>query len=87
MEFRDRRPNGHLPRPEDYETPLSKTSLAEANRRFRASGVSAVIRTDPYSADTIIRRATKARFNSRREAEFDFRTIGEYLEYLNGATQ
>ena len=81
--FHDRRPRQHLPQPEDYETPLTRTSLAEANKRFRQTGVSSVIGNDTAKADRIIKKAIKERFNERRKGFEDFQTVGAYMEYLN----
>jgi hypothetical protein len=83
-EFRDRRPDGHLPHPEDYDTPLTHTTLIEANRRFRQTGVPSVVGNDPEAADRLVRRTIKTRFNERRKGFEDFLTVGAYLEYLNG---
>ena len=81
--FHDRRPNRHLPTEEDYQTPLTRTMVTEANKRFRHSGVPRVIRSDPHTADRIVREATKQRFRSRRHSGQDFGSVGEYLDYLN----
>jgi len=83
VNFNDRRPNAE-PDPDDYERPLTRQSLTEANKRFRQSGVQAVIHTDPKTADRIVRRTIKERFNSRRKGFEDFPTIGAYMDYLNG---
>lgn len=84
--FRDRRPSGHLPKPEDYSTPLSRTALAEANARFRVSGVQRAAGNDSAAADRLIRRATKTRFNARHKGQEDFPDVGSYLEYLGEAS-
>jgi hypothetical protein len=84
MEIRDRRPSGHLPAPDDYETPLTRTSLVEANRRFRLTGVQAAAGNDLVEADRLVKRTIKERFNGRRKGYEDFPTVGDYLAYLNG---
>ena len=81
--WHDRRPSGHLPKPEDYETPLSRAALAEANKRFRESGVQRAAGTDSSQAEVIVRRLTKDRFNARHKGAEDFPDVGSYLEYLN----
>jgi hypothetical protein len=84
MEFRDRRPQGHLPRDDDFATPVSKTTLAQANDRFRhGSAFYGPIGPDSNAAAKLVRRVTKERFNVRRAGQEDFATIGDYLTYLN----
>ena len=83
MDVRDRRPSGHLPGPDDFETPLTRQALTEANRRFKESGVPLAAGNDPEEAARLIRKATKTRFNSRRRDVGDFDSVGSYLEYLN----
>ena len=80
--WHDRRPSGHLPKPEDYETPLSRAALAEANKRFRESGVQRAAGNDANAADRLIRKMTKDRFNARRKGQEDFPDVGSYLAYL-----
>lgn len=80
MDFNDRRDLRHLPRPEDYETPLTRTSLAEANRRFRQSGVPRVVHSDREKAAKIVSTA----MTQRRKGVVSPQTVGEYLEFLNG---
>jgi hypothetical protein len=80
MDFHDRRNLRHLPTQEDYETPLTKASLTEANRRFRQSGVPKVIHSDPEKAANIV--STTMRL--RRKGAVNPQTVGEYLEFLNG---
>jgi hypothetical protein len=82
MDIRDRRPNAE-PSAEDYDRPLTRATLTEANRRFREAGVQSVVGKDPQAADRIVRRAIKERFNGRRKGYEDFPTVGDYLEYLN----
>ena len=82
MEFNDRRPSAQ-PGPEDYEQPLTRISIVEANRRFRKIGVQAVVGKDSQAADRIVKRTIKERFNGRRQGCEDFPTVGDYLEYLN----
>ena len=81
--FRDRRPSGHLPKPEDFSTPLSRTALTKANNRFRQSGVQRAAGNDSVQAETIVRRLTKERFNARHKGAEDFPDVGSYLQYLN----
>jgi hypothetical protein len=83
MDIRDRRPSGHLPGPDDFETPLTRQALTEANKRFKESGVPLAAGNDPVEAARRIRRATKGRFNLRVREGQDFGTVGDYLEYLN----
>jgi len=82
VEFRDRRPHAK-PEPEDYERPLTRQALTEANRRFRQNGVPSVIYTDPDAAGKIVKRTIKERFNSRRKGFEDFDSVGAYLQYLS----
>jgi hypothetical protein len=77
--FNDRRPAEHLPTEEDYERPLDRSALAEANKRFRHSGVPSVIHSDPDAAHQRIREVTKLRRKGQQ-----FNSVGEYLEFLNG---
>ena len=87
--FRDRRPSGHLPKPEDFSTPLSRTALTKANNRFRQSGVQRAAGNDSEAADRLIHMTAKARFIARHKGQDDFPDVGSYLEYLrevsNGA--
>jgi hypothetical protein len=80
MLFNDRRNTGHLPTEEDYQTPMSPPALAKANKRFRQSGVSRTVGTDPDEAQSRIKSATKM----RRKGELNPQSVGEYLEFLNG---
>jgi hypothetical protein len=83
--FRDRRANAK-PRDEDYETPLTRTTLVEANRRFRQDGVQAVVGKDTEAANRIVKHTIKTRFNARRKGFEEFESVGAYLEYLNSET-
>ena len=78
--FNDRRNLNHLPSQEDYDTPLTKSTLAKANNRFRQSGVSKAVGTDKEMAATIVSKAMK----NRRKGVYSPKTVGEYLELLNG---
>jgi len=84
IEFNDRRNLGHLPKPEDYETPLTKARLTEANRRFRQSGVPRVVSTDREKAANIVSIVTKER---RKGTINPGQTVGEYLEFLNSISE
>lgn len=83
MDIHDRRPNGHLPTPDDFEIPLTRQALIEAHRRFKESGVPLIAGNDSEEAARRIRRATKGRFNLRVREGQDFGSVGDYLEYLN----
>lgn len=82
--FHDRRKTDHLPRDDDYSTPMEPSAVAEANRRFRESGVPGVIRVKnrPF-ADDIVSETQKIRHRARRAEGKDFSSVGEYLEFLN----
>lgn len=80
MEFHDRRNLGHLPTQQDYETPLTKTSLTEANKRFRQSGVPRVVSSDAEKAANIVSITMRL----RRKGVVSPQSVGEYLELLNG---
>lgn len=83
--FHDRRNFGHLPTEDDYNAPMDKKNVAEANRRFRTSGVPGVITAkNRGAADNIVRETTKMRNKARKNAGKDFKSVGEYLEFLNG---
>lgn len=80
VEFHDRRNLGHLPTAEDYETQLTKPALTEANRRFRQSGVPKVVHSDQEKAANIVSETMRL----RRKGVVNPKTVGEYLEFLNG---
>lgn len=82
--FHDRRKTDHLPRDEDFETPMEPLAVAEANRRFRESGVPGVIRAQnrPLAAD-IVSETQRIRHRARRAEGKDFSSVGEYLEFMN----
>lgn len=80
--FNDRRPTGHFPTEDDYSVPLDKAGLTRANKRFRQSGISRVVGTDPVAAQDRIKAVTKIRRQGK-----EFGSVGEYLEFLNGANQ
>lgn len=83
MEIRDRRPPRPLPEPEDYEKPLTRAAITEANRKYLQTGVRGRLGTDTAKAQQIIRETTKERFKARRRSgEEPLGTLGEYLEYL-----
>lgn len=82
--FHDRRNMEHLPTPEDYEKPLTSYEVARANSRFRASGIPGVISNKNRTmADMLVENVTERRRESRRKEQKDFRSVGEYLEFLN----
>lgn len=86
--IRDRRPNKHIPTPEDYETPLTRSALLEANKRFRAYGVpGAVPGSNRDKADRIVKDVTRERYKRHKISGQDFESVGEYLEYLNETGQ
>lgn len=81
IEFNDRRDFRHLPNEDDYERPLTRNSLAEANARFRHSGIQ---RAPKDEAQRLIEYVAKRRSRAKhRYGQDDFSTVGEYLEYLN----
>jgi hypothetical protein len=82
--FNDKRNLNHLPGNDDYETPLTPSALAKANKRFRQSGVSRSVGTDPVAADARIKSTTKMRRRNTKLGQPDFGTVGEYMEFLNG---
>lgn len=82
--FHDRRNTDHLPTSGDYDTPLTPHALAKANQRFRQSGVSKVVGTDPEAANAKVRELTRTRRKNKKMGQPDFGTVGEYLEFLNG---
>jgi hypothetical protein len=84
VEFHDRRPERPSARPEDYDRPLTKTALTEANRAFIERGVRGKLGPDEERARAIIRQVTKDRFNARRRVGADLESMGEYIEYLRG---
>jgi hypothetical protein len=84
VELNDRRPARPSPSDEDFERPLSKTGLAEANRSFVQAGVRGRLGTDPDRARGIVRKLTKDRFTARRRGQDDFGSIGSYVAYLQG---
>lgn len=81
VEFNDRRP--HIPKPDDYERPLDRQALIEANRRYRRTGTftEATMGLDPKR--TANDRITKAR-GTRRVAEG--MSVGDYLDLLAGTS-
>lgn len=81
--FNDRRPLHHLPTDEDYQTPLTKARVAEANKRFCSSGVPSVIHNDGEKAARVVKVATRERFKTRKNSGQDHESVGEYLEFLN----
>lgn len=76
VEFNDRRKADHIPTEDDYSTPLTWTSLVEANKRFRQTGVSGrIVGQDKATAEKIIKDASRNRSYGE--------TVGEYLDVLN----
>jgi hypothetical protein len=83
MDINDRRPPRPLPKPEDYEKPLTRTSISEVNREYLQAGVRGRLGTDSDTARKVIRETTKDRFKARRRAgEEPLSTLGDYKEYL-----
>jgi hypothetical protein len=81
MDFNDRRVSAE-PQDDDYATPLSRGSLVDANNRLRAA-------TPAYREDrqnTSISTLAVQRHRSRMSGTGDFRSVGEYLEFLSGAS-
>jgi hypothetical protein len=79
IEFHDKRNLAHLPKPSDYEVPLTRSALTSANRRFRQTGVPKVIGNDRDKAEQAVKSGSKA----RRKGDYKGQTVGEYLEFLN----
>lgn len=80
MEFNDRRPHLDI-RPEDYETPVTRSSVSDANARLR----SAVIAPDREQRAQHINQVTKRRHRDRkRELGEPFQSVGQYLEDMHG---
>lgn len=79
--FHDKRDQSHLPKSEDYDIPLTKTSLVVANKRFRQTGAPRVVGNDKEKAARIVSSVTKDR---RKGIINPGNTVGEYLEFLNG---
>jgi hypothetical protein len=78
--FNDRRPSAK-PTDDDYCTPVCRDSLVDANARIRAA-------TPAYRLDDRnigIRTLAVQRHRSRRSGTGDFRSVGDYLEFLQGA--
>lgn len=91
IEFNDRRRAEHIPTDEDWETPLTWTSLVEANNRFRQTGVSGrIVGQDKETAEKIIKDVSRNRSYMKRHPEYYgdaplvYPTVGEYLHVLNG---
>lgn len=82
MDVNDRRPAKPSPRDEDYERPLTRRGITEANREFIQTGVQGRLGVDHGAAREIVRRVTKDRFTARRKGLEDFSSVGEYLEFL-----
>lgn len=82
MEINDRRPPKPLPKPGDYETPLSRTAIKRVHQEYRQTGVRGRLGTDKGKADQIIRQAIKDRHTTRRQGYGDFDSIGTYKEFL-----
>lgn len=85
MEVNDRRPPQPLPKPEDYEVPLTRTGIKGVHREYRQTGVRGRLGTDKGKADQIIRQAVKDRHVARRQGYGDFSSLGEYKEFLTQA--
>lgn len=82
--FNDRRKRDHLPKPEDYDKPLTSYEVARANSRFRESGIPGVISNkNRQMADMLVENVTERRRESRKKEGKDFQSVGEYLAFLN----
>lgn len=79
--FNDRRPYGG-PRDEDYGTPVSRETLVGANARLRDATPQYRLGDKNRSIATL----AVQRHRSRRAGQGDFASVGEYLEFLAGAS-
>lgn len=79
MEFHDRRPHAR-PDDDDYATPLTRQTVADANARVRAA------QPDYRLADTehSLRNLTVKRHRARKAEQGDFDSVGSYLEFVTG---
>lgn len=80
MEFNDRRPRLEV-RPEDYETPVTRSSVTRANAALR----NAMLPSDAEHGNHYISTVIQKRYRERkREGQEPFRSVGEYLEAMHG---
>lgn len=79
--FNDRRASS-VPCDDDYDTPVSRGSLVDANARVRAA-------TPAYRMprqNTAISTLAVQRHRSREAGAGDFGSVGEYLEFVTGVS-
>lgn len=81
MEFHDRRPKLEV-RPEDYETPVTRSSVTQANARLRDAMLPSDADHGNHHIGTVIQRRYRER---KREGHEPFGSVGEYLESMHGA--
>lgn len=74
----------HLPKSEDYEIPLTRSSLTAANKRFRETGVRRAVGNDKEKAARIVSSVVRDR---RKGTINPGNTVGEYLEFLNSVAE
>ena len=77
--FNDRRVSAS-PSEDDYATPVTRTTLIEANDRVRRA-------TPEYHLDgtnTGIRTLAVQRHRARNDGRGDFDSVGSYLEFVQG---
>lgn len=78
MQFNDRRPHLDV-RAEDYETPVTRQTVTQANARLRA----AMISPDAERGQQQITKTIQQRYRERKRAgQEPFGSVGEYLEAM-----
>lgn len=80
--FNDRRPHAG-PTDDDYSTPVTRTTMIGANDRIRTA-------TPQYHLDdrnTQISTLAVQRHRARNDGRGDFASVGEYLEFVTGASR
>lgn len=80
MEFNDRRPSLRVT-DEDYETPVTRSSVTAANARLRSAMIAPDAEHGNHHIDTVIQRRYRER---KREGQEPYRSVGEYLEAMHG---
>jgi hypothetical protein len=79
MQFNDRRPTLDVT-DEDYETPITRSSLAQANARLKQATIASL--QDRKSGE--IGKSTQQRYRTRKSgSELDYKNIGEYLQVMH----